>query len=229
MRIQHQFLLKYSLFLLFLISPSLRDLGKCNPNDYKALVSIKKSVNTPNYHLFAWVQNTDNSETSGQISSSLGDLPYLGSLVFSRFSNISGSIPQSITKLKHLKMLDLSDMSSIPESFGNFTGSIPDIFLHHNKLTGPIPESLGAMDFGQIDLSGNRLVGDTSMLFNLNHGLTTHIDLSGDQLEIPEEIKGLEKLHMLKLGYNRLCGKIPTRGIMQRFKSTYFFHNKCLE
>ncbi|MCL7035501.1 hypothetical protein MKW94_007257 [Papaver nudicaule] len=331
MTIQHPFLPYYSLFLLFLsttilISPSLGALRKCNPSDYKALMSIKKSLHNP-YILDSWVQNTDCcnnwmgvscnhttnrvydlslfvGEISGQIPSSVGDLPYLESLFFSHYKNISGSIPQSITKLKHLRMLGFNNMSlsgpiphflnqltaltyldlsynqfsgsippnlsdlkhigyinlaenkltgSIPESFGNFTGIVPYLYLNGNKLTGPIPKSLGAMDFGQIDLSRNKLVGDASMMFNPNHD-TWKIDLSRNQLEfdltnvkfpkglnwldishnkifggIPEEIKGLEQLYDLKLGYNRLCGKIPTGGIMKRFKSTSFYHNKCLE
>ncbi|MCL7035502.1 hypothetical protein MKW94_007258 [Papaver nudicaule] len=331
MKIQYPSSLYYSLSLLLLsatilISPSLGALGKCNPSDYKALMSIKNSLNNTSI-LDSWAHNTDScnnwigvrcddktnrvndlflfiGELSGQIPSSVGDLPYLISLAFRHYKNITGPIPQSITKLKHLVMLDLSDMSlsgpiphfldqlttlnsldlsdnqfsgsippnlstlknigilhlsgnkltgSIPESFGKFTGTIRDLTLSRNKLTGSIPKSLGAMDFGEIDLSRNKLVGDASMLFHPNSS-TWHIDLSRNQFEfdltkvkfpkdlnwldisrnkifggIPEEIIGLEQLYKLKLGYNRLCGKIPTGGIMQRFKSTSFYHNKCLE
>ncbi|KAI3876691.1 hypothetical protein MKX03_034200 [Papaver bracteatum] len=328
---QNPFPLYYSLILFFLatatmISPSLGALGKCNPSDYKALMGIKNSLDILNKDLLSWVPNTDcchwdgikcdsktnrvndlnifAGDTTGQISSTLGDLPYLESIVFTQFGFINGSIPQSITKLKHLKVLNLGDMSlsgtiptflnqltnltyldlslnkfsgsippnlsdlknigtihldrnkltgSIPESFGKFTGTVPDLYLFGNKLTGPIPKSLGALNIRHIDLSRNKLVGDASMLFNPNHGLTTHIDLSGNQLEfdltkvkfpknlnwldlshnkifggIPEEIKDLESLETLKIGYNKLCGKIPSGGNMQRFRSTSFFHNKCL-
>ncbi|KAI3964402.1 hypothetical protein MKX01_028737 [Papaver californicum] len=329
MRIQHQFLLYYSLFLFFLatttlIFPSLGALGKCSPSDYKALMNFKKSLNNT-YELTSWVQNTDcchwfgvrcddktnrvaglisiGGEISGRIPSSLGDLPYLVSIVFKNFKNITGSIPRSITKLKHLTLLDLSYLSlsgpvpnflnqltaltyldlsynrfsgsippnlsdlkyirtiyfdgnkltgSIPESFGRFTG-IDSLYLSRNKLTGPIPKSFGGLEYREIDLSRNKLVGDASMLFNPNHGLTTFIDFSRNQFEfdltnvkfpkdlnwldishnkifggIPEEIKDLDNLYKLKVGYNRLCGKIPTGGNMQRFKSTSFFHNNCL-
>ncbi|MCL7036022.1 hypothetical protein MKW94_004582 [Papaver nudicaule] len=291
-------------------------------------MNIKKSLipNELSYGLPSWVQNTDcchwdgvrcdsktnrvtdlgiaGSEFSGQISSSVGDLPYLKNLGFRDFKNITGSIPRSITKLKHLKFLELSYLGlsgpipnflnqlttlnylyltnnqfsgsippnlsdlknirtiqlngnkltgSIPESFGKFTGSVPSIFLSGNKLTGPIPKSLGALDFGMIDLSSNRLVGDASMLFNPNHGLTGIINLSRNQFAfnftnvkfprnlntldisynkifggIPQEIEGLESLEMLKLGYNRLCGNIPNGGRMQRFTSTSFMRSKCL-
>ncbi|MCL7044662.1 hypothetical protein MKW94_010648 [Papaver nudicaule] len=358
MRTQHPFPIYYSLFLIFfvtttiLISPSLGALGKCNPSDYKALRSIKKSFYKP-YILDSWAPNTDCcnnnwigvrcddktnrvnqlfmfiGELSGQIPSSVGDLPYLESLVFRHYKNITGSIPQSITKLKHLGMLDLSDMSlsgpiphslnqltalafldlsgnqlsgSIPPNLSNLkhiatfhlarnklTGPIPHfpnqltdltfldlsdnqlsgyippslsnlkhiatIYLAGNKLTGSIPESFGKLPAGvSLLLSRNKLtVGDASMLFNPNHSLTTRIDLSRNRFSfdltkvkfpknlnwldishnkiyggIPEEIKGLENLQTLKMGYNRLCGKIPTGGIMKRFKRTSFYHNKCL-
>ncbi|RZC71842.1 hypothetical protein C5167_035660 [Papaver somniferum] len=277
MRIQHQLLLYcYSLFLIFfvtttLISPSLGDLGKCNPSDYKALMKFKKSLNNHD-ELISWVQNTDcchwggvscdsqpnrvaglffiGGGNSGQIPSSVGDLPYLLSFVFRNSKNITGSIPQSITNLKHLAniFLDWNKLTgSIPESFGRFTG-MDRLHLSRNKLTGPIPKSLGDLNIIQIDLSRNKLVGDASMLFNPNHGLTTYVDLSRKQFEfdltmvkfpkdlnwldishnkvfggIPDEIKDLDNLYNLKVGYNRLCGKIPTGGNMHRFKSTSFF------
>ncbi|KAI3969989.1 hypothetical protein MKW92_014111 [Papaver armeniacum] len=328
MKIQHSFPLYYSLILLFLaitiilISPSHGALGKCNPSDYKALMNFKKSLSPSesSWELTSWVQNTDccdwhgvtcddkanrvegldisASDISGQIPSSVGDLPYLVSFAFSNSKNVTGSIPQSITKLKHLRMLALGSLSlsgpvpnflnqlsaltyldlsynqfsgsippslsdlnnietihlggnkltgSIPESFGRFTG-MDSLELSGNKLTGPIPKSLGALNIHYVDLSRNKLVGDASMLFNPNHGLTSHIDLSRNQFEfdlskvkfpkdlnwldishnkifggIPEEIKSLDNLYKLKVGYNKLCGKIPAGGIMQRFKSTSFF------
>ncbi|KAI3876686.1 hypothetical protein MKX03_034195 [Papaver bracteatum] len=331
MKMQNPFPLYFSLFLLFLavitilISPSHGALGKCNPSDYKALMNIKKSLNNP-YHLASWKPNTDccewyvvkcdrktnrinelsvfQGEISGQIPSSVGDLPYLERVTFRHLTNVTGTIPSSITKLKRLISLDLTYLSlsgpvpnflnqltnlnyldlsfnqfsgsippnlselkyleaihldrnrltgSIPESFGRFPGPvIPHLFLSHNQLSGPIPESLASLDYGTIDLSRNRFVGDASILFNSNHGLTTYIDLSRNQFEfdlskvkfpksltwldlshnkifgrIPEEIKGLE-LQKLDVSYNNLCGNIPYGGKMQSFQNTAYFHNKCL-
>ncbi|RZC71897.1 hypothetical protein C5167_035038 [Papaver somniferum] len=333
MKIQHSSSLYYSLILLFLatttilVSPSHGALGKCSLSDYKALMNFKKSLSPyeSSWEFSSWVQNTDccdwhgvtcdektnrvegldisASDTSGQIPSSVGDLPYLVSFAFSNSKNVTGSIPQSITKLKHLRTLALGSLSlsgpvpnflnqlsaltyldlsynqfsgsippslsdlnnietihlggnkltgSIPESFGRFTG-MDSLQLSGNKLTGPIPKSVGALNIRYIDLSRNKLVGDASMLFNPNHGLTSHMDLSRNQFEfdlskvefpkdlnwldisynkifggIPKEIQSLDNLYKLKVGYNKLCGKIPAGGIMQRFKSTSFIHNKCL-
>ncbi|XP_026439445.1 polygalacturonase inhibitor 1-like, partial [Papaver somniferum] len=213
------------------------------------------------------------------------------------FKNITGSIPQSITKLKHLVLLDLSDLSlsgpvpnflnqltlldrlvlsdnqfsgsvppnlsdlkdirniyldgnkltgSIPESYGKFTGTAPALYLARNKLTGPIPKSFGALAYPYIDLSRNKLTGDASMLIKPNHDFTTFIDLSRNQFEfdlskvkfpknlnwfdishnkifgaIPDEIKNLESLNQLKLGYNRASSDLEQSKVDSSFSESY--------
>ncbi|RZC71843.1 hypothetical protein C5167_035661 [Papaver somniferum] len=172
------------------------------------------------------------------------------------FNQFSGSIPPNLSELKNLESIDLSRnrlKGSIPEFFGRFPGPlIPNLFLSHNQISGPIPKSLGALDYGSIDLSRNRFVGDASVFFNTKHGLTRYIDLSRNLFEfdlsnvkfpksltwldlshnkifgrIPKEISGL-KLQMLNVSYNSLCGKIPYGGKMQSFEKNEYFHNKCL-
>ncbi|KAI3841512.1 hypothetical protein MKX03_031125 [Papaver bracteatum] len=177
MKIQlHSFSLYCSLFLVFLatatlISPSHgASLGKCNPNDYKALMKIKMSLDNP-YHLATWVPNTDcckwygvacdpeinrinelnlfEGEISGQIPSSLGDLPYLGYLSFRKFKNITGSIPPSITKLKNLYLLDLSYLSlsgPIPNFFNQLT-NLNFLYLSSNQFSGSIPPNLSELKY----------------------------------------------------------------------------------
>ncbi|KAI3923096.1 hypothetical protein MKW98_000086 [Papaver atlanticum] len=192
---------------------------------------------------------------SGPVPNFLNQLTLLNRLVLSN-NQFSGSIPPNLSDLKNIRNIYLDGnklTGSIPESFGKFTGTAPALYLARNKLTGPIPKSLGALAYSDIDLSRNKLTGDASILINPKHDLTTFIDLSRNQFEfdlskvkfpkdlnwfdishnkifgaIPDEIKNLESLNQLKVGYNRLCGKIPTGGIMKRFKRTSFFHNKCL-
>ncbi|KAI3876688.1 hypothetical protein MKX03_034197 [Papaver bracteatum] len=235
MRIQHPFLVYYSLFLFWLatttlISPSLGDLRKCNPSDYKALMNIKKSLSPSELSndLTSWVQNTDccdwrglscddkanrvaklyfGGEISGKIPSSVGDLPYLVSLTFRNIKNITGSIPQSVTKLKHLNSLDLtylslsgpvpnflhqlSGLNHLDLSNNQFSGSIPPslsdlknigtILLHNNKLTGSIPESFGKFSgIRYLYLSGNKLTGPIPKSLGALELL--HIDLSRNEL-----------------------------------------------
>ncbi|MCL7036793.1 hypothetical protein MKW94_021568 [Papaver nudicaule] len=213
-----------------LISPSLGALGKCNPSDYKALMNIKKALNNP-YELTSWKPNTDccdwyvakcdrktnriNELTlfqsssvgklSGQISPSIGDLPYLENIVFRNF-NITGSIPQSITKLKHLRMLELS----------------------HLGLSGPVPNFLNQLtSLDYLDLSSNQLAFDlTKVKFpkSLTWLILSHNKIFGG---IPEEMKALDLSH-LDVSYNNLCGRIPYGGKMQSFEASSFSHNKCL-
>ncbi|KAI3845796.1 hypothetical protein MKW98_016555, partial [Papaver atlanticum] len=214
-----------------LVSPSHGALGKCNPSDYKALMNIKKSLNNP-YELTSWKPNTDCCEwyvvkcdrttnrikefslfqsssvggLSGQISSSIGDLPYLETIIFRSFKNVTGPIPQSITKLKHLTMLELS----------------------HLSLSGPVPNFLNQLtNLNYLDLSSNQLEFDLAKV-KFPKSLTW-LDLSNNKIfgTIPEDMKDLD-LHMLNVSYNNLCGKIPYGGKMQSFQNTAYFHNKCL-
>ncbi|PIA36637.1 hypothetical protein AQUCO_03300085v1 [Aquilegia coerulea] len=202
---------------------------RCHPNDYKVLMQIKKSLNNP-YHLASWVPNTDccewyclecdektnrvraltifSGEISGQIPSAIGDLPYLDSLVFRKLSNITGSIPRSITKLKNLRSVRISwlnltgpvpaFLSELPNleflelNFNKFSGSIPPSFskftklealhLDRNKLTGTIPESFGHFKGSVPDmyLSHNQLTGTIPKSFvNMDF---ERIDLSRNKL-----------------------------------------------
>ncbi|MCL7030914.1 hypothetical protein MKW94_005399 [Papaver nudicaule] len=236
MRTQHPFPLYYSLFLLFLsattlISPSLGDLGNCNPSDYRALMSIKKSLHKPDI-LDSWVQNTDccnnwmgvrcddktnrvkelfiiEGEISGQIPYSVGDLSYLESLDFRHHKNITGSIPKSITKLKHLKFLELSNMSlsgPIPQSLGQLT-ALTFLDLSENQLSGSIPPSLSNFRHIQtIRLAGNKLTGSIPESFGK---LPAHVSLlfSRNKLTgpLPKSLGSLD-FGEIDLSRNKLVG-----------------------
>nr|BAB83520.1 polygalacturonase-inhibitor protein [Citrus hybrid cultivar] len=191
---------------------------------------------------------------SGPVPDFISQLTNLTFLELS-FNNLSGTIPGSLSKLQKLGALHLDRnklTGSIPESFGTFTGSIPDLYLSHNQLSGKIPASLGSMDFNTIDLSRNKLEGDASFLFGLNK-TTQRIDVSRNLLEfnlskvefpqsltnldlnhnkifgsIPAQITSLENLGFLNVSYNRLCGPIPVGGKLQSFGYTEYFHNRCL-
>ncbi|XP_010534350.1 PREDICTED: polygalacturonase inhibitor [Tarenaya hassleriana] len=197
-------LLSVLFFLLLLVSPS----ASCNSNDEKALLQIKKSLNYPPL-LSSWTPKTDcctnwtgvectrrrvtsltvsNGNISGEISPAIGGLPFLRTLDFSFLSHLTGSIPRTITNLKHLDTLRLrnTDLSGpIPDfiselkevtfldlSFNRFSGSIPGslsqmpkieaIQINDNKLTGSIPESFGSFvgNVPNLYLMNNRLSGN---------------------------------------------------------------------
>jgi hypothetical protein len=152
--------------------------------------------------------------------------------------------------------LDRNNLTgSIPESFGEFQGQIPSLYLSHNKLSGKIPNALKNLDYNTIDFSRNQLEGDGSMLLGTNK-TTWQVDVSRNLLEfnlsnvelpsslglldlnhnkifggIPEqwtELNSSINLQAFNVSYNRLCGKIPVGGKLQNYDSTAYFHNKCL-
>ncbi|KFK25084.1 hypothetical protein AALP_AA8G063900 [Arabis alpina] len=170
------------------------------------------------------------------------------------FNDLSGSIPSSLSLLPKLGYLELSRnklTGPIPESFGSFKGEVPDIFLSHNQLSGLIPKSLGNLNFYRIDLSRNKLKGDASILFGAKK-TTWYIDLSRNMFQFDiSKVKIAKTVNILDLNhngitgtipvqwtelslqsfnvsYNRLCGRIPKGGDLQRFGSDSYLHNKCL-
>ncbi|KAG2262793.1 hypothetical protein Bca52824_069872 [Brassica carinata] len=190
---------------------------------------------------------------TGPVPGFLGQLKDLEYIDLS-YNDLSGSIPSSLALLPKLGYLELSRnklTGTIPESFGSFPAELPYLILSHNQLSGSIPKSLGNVDFNQIDFSRNKLTGDASMLFGANK-TTFSIDLSRNmfqfdltRVEISESVGVLDlnhngitgsipvqwtehSLQILNISYNRLCGRIPTGGSLQRFDSYTYFHNKCL-
>ncbi|KAI3972324.1 hypothetical protein MKW92_035229 [Papaver armeniacum] len=204
-----------------LISPSHGALGKCNPSDYKALMNIKKSLNNP-YELTSWEPNTDccrwyvvkcdlntNRITefslfqrttvgglSGQIPSSVGDLPYL---------------ERSITKLKHLISLDLTylSLSGPVPNFLNQLTTLTYLDLSFNQFTGSIPPNLSELEnLESIDLSRNRLTGSIPESFGRFPGpIIPHLFLSHNQLSgpIPKSLGSLD-YGRIDLSRNRFAG-----------------------
>ncbi|KAK9921753.1 hypothetical protein M0R45_030250 [Rubus argutus] len=191
---------------------------------------------------------------SGSVPDFLSQLKNLTYLELN-YNNLTGSIPSSLSQLPNLGALHLDRnqlTGQIPSSFGKFVGSGPDLFLSHNQLTGKIPTSFANKNFGQIDLSRNKLEGDASVIFGLNK-TTPIVDLSRNMLEfdlskvvfstslsavdlnhnritgrIPAQLTKLNDLELFNVSYNRLCGQIPVGGKLQSFDTTSYFHNRCL-
>ncbi|BFG38214.1 hypothetical protein CerSpe_244880 [Prunus speciosa] len=190
---------------------------------------------------------------SGSVPDFLSQLKNLTFIDLS-FSNFTGSIPSSLSQLPNLNAirLDRNKLTGhIPKSFGEFHGSVPDLYLSHNQLSGNIPTSLAKLNFNRIDFSRNKLEGDASMIFGLNK-TTQIVDLSRNLLEfnlskvefskslisldlnhnqitgsIPVGLTQVD-LQFLNVSYNRLCGQIPVGGKLQSFDSSTYFHNRCL-
>ncbi|CAI9301313.1 unnamed protein product [Lactuca saligna] len=190
---------------------------------------------------------------SGPVPSFLSKLTNLNFLDLA-FNDLTGSIPPELSTLKNLNAihLDRNKLTGvIPESFGTFTGNVPDLYLSHNQLTGTIPKSLGYLNFSTIDFSRNQLTGDISMFFGTNKTIQTadfsrnSFEFNISELVFPASLTSLDLNHnkiygslpamltglnfqYFNVSYNRMCGQIPQGGDLQTFENTSYFHNRCL-
>jgi len=181
-------LLCFFSLLLLLLSPVAIS-QKCNPQDKKALLQIKKELNNPK-SLSSWNPRKNccdwifihcdgttsrviwlaiqfdsgvpDPEFSGPISSSVGNLTYLERLEFNQLPKITGQIPATISKLKNLKYLTISG-TNVAGPTPSFLGQLKNLELldlHSNKLTGSIPSSLSQLtNLKQLFLHDNKLSG----------------------------------------------------------------------
>lgn len=225
---------------------------------------------------FLYIDNIPN--LVGTIPPSISKLTKLKVLIISRTS-ISGEIPNSLSQMKTLTSILLKDnkltgtlpatLSSLPNVFsiyfnGNqLTGTIPESYgslpksflclgLAENRLSGKIPASLAKLNLVLVNLSGNALEGDASILFG-SKKRTVELSLDKNMLsfdigkvELPKNLtllnlsknkiygtlpKGLTKLKVLSefnVSYNNLCGEIPVGGKLQSFNESSYAHNRCL-
>ncbi|KAL8261684.1 hypothetical protein R6Q59_025733 [Mikania micrantha] len=195
----------------------------------------------------------DWNNLSGPVPSFLSQLTNLDFLDLA-FNSFTGSIPPELGALTLVTgiRLDRNNLTGpIPESFGKLT-NLQYLYLSHNQLTGDIPRSLGHLiNLTWIDLSRNQLTGDLSTFFGTNKMIQVadfsrnslkfnlskvelpasliFFDLNHNKIygSLPATLRGLSLQH-LNVSYNRLCGKIPQGGDLQRFSKTEYFHNRCL-
>ncbi|KAL9268449.1 Polygalacturonase inhibitor-like protein [Drosera capensis] len=233
---------------------------RCHPQDKNALLRIKASFGDP-YILTSWSPGTDccrqwhdvfcsnvnNRVTeihvvyalvNGTIPDAIGDLSYLEFLFFHKLSNLTGPIPEALSRLQRLNDLKLSwnaltgpvpgflgrmkSVVSIDLSFNNFTGTIPPSLssqrcsrdpsrapLALSKGQGPIPKSLAVQNFSTLDLSWNRLTGEASYLFGSTKALS-YIDLSRNVLSFDfSDVKFPTSLQYLDISHNMIRGRLP--------------------
>nr|XP_027186036.1 receptor-like protein EIX2 [Cicer arietinum] len=114
------------------------------------------------------------NDLTGSIPASFGDLKAITQvekknkyLMYGSYADLSnnnfiGDIPNEITKLSGLLVLNLSRnhiSGQIPETISNMH-QLSSLDLSSNRLSGTIPSSLSSLSFlGSIDLSNNNLVG----------------------------------------------------------------------
>ncbi|CAI9276839.1 unnamed protein product [Lactuca saligna] len=145
------------------------------------------------------------------ILESLGRLANLRELDLSN-CRLTGPITESITGLRFLEVLDLSDnplTGTIPESLGGLA-NLRELHLPNCGLIGPIPESVTRLRFLQVlDLSHNQLTGPIPESLGRLVSLQS-ISLTSNRLNgtIPVSISQLPKLHSVDISNNFLEGVV---------------------
>ncbi|XP_019460367.1 PREDICTED: polygalacturonase inhibitor-like [Lupinus angustifolius] len=222
------------LFLLFILfSHALISLSeKCNPQDKKTLLQIKKELNNPTF-LSSWNPNIDCcnmtwagiscqyktnriqsitllvSDHAFQIPPSIGNLPYLESVFLYEFPHLTGPIPESISKLTNLMFLTISS-TSISGPIPNFLSklkNLADLDLSFNKLSGTLPPSLSQLnELVRFDFDNNKLTGPIPDSYGYFKNLRT-FTVSRNQLSgrIPVSLARLD-LYYINLSKNRFQG-----------------------
>ncbi|XBI58785.1 hypothetical protein VPH35_039964 [Triticum aestivum] len=188
---------------------------------------------------------------SGPVPSFLSRLTKLTYLRLS-FNSLTGPIPASLADVPNLSFLDLAGnrlTGTIPPLLLSRTNDTAYLSLSHNNLTGGVPADFAAVRFSSLDLSHNALAGEALLLFGLNKSLES-LDLSRNAFSfnlsavtLPSQLGMLDishddvygalpplvaKLQYLNVSYNRLSGRVPIGGNMDRFDRYCFQHNKGL-
>ncbi|XP_057438729.1 polygalacturonase inhibitor-like [Lotus japonicus] len=233
-------------FLLFMLlfSPVAFS-GRCHPQDKKVLLQIKKDFNSP-YLLASWDPKTaccdwycvecdpkthritsliisssiPDTNLSGPIPPSVGDLPYLEYLDFHKLPKLTGPIQPAIAKLTKLKSLSIT--------WTNVSGPIPDflaqlknldsLYLSFNNLSGHIPASLSRLpNLLSLNLDRNKLTGPIPASFGFFKKPGPNLFLSHNQLSgpIPSSLGQLDP-ERIDFSRNKLTGDA----------SLLFAHNK---
>jgi Leucine-rich repeat (LRR) protein len=129
------------------------------------------------------------NDLRGPIPASLGDLRELTHLDLGD-NYFTGTVPDEFFYLETLEKLYLTDNELFQQDFPDLSDSVylTELGLGDAKLTGPIPEWVGArlLDLAVLDLRDNFLTGT-----------------------IPINLSYLENLEILMVNYNDLEGVVP--------------------
>ncbi|KAL1328231.1 hypothetical protein HN51_038134 [Arachis hypogaea] len=227
--------------LNFLTLSQITNLAGTIPNTLTKLTKLR----------YLYISHTS---VSGTIPDFLSSIKTLVTLDFS-YNKLSGALPASLSSLPNLVGITFDGNSlsgQIPSSYGSFSSQFTSMTLSQNKLSGVIPTSLSNLNLAIVDLSGNSLVGDASVLFgakkntqkialakngfafdigkvgfssNLN---TLDLRNNGISGTLPQSLTQLKFLKRFNVSYNSLCGQIPQGGNLQRFDAYAYAGNKCL-
>jgi Leucine-rich repeat (LRR) protein len=180
-----------------------------------ALIEINLNLN-PISVLFDGIGNATNLEVLYLDLTDLKSLAGIGQAyhlkeIHSSFNEISGLLPDELSKLSGLKILDLSDnriSGHLPSFLGNLL-SLETLRLKSNSLSGHLPNFYNLTNLTTLDLSYNSFSGSIPLSFlqNTNVSESVFVDLSHNQFTgtLPNSLARLNRLS-IHLQENRIEG-----------------------
>lgn len=166
------------------------------------------------------------NNVSGTIPESISKLTKLENLYIYE-NNISG-LPLSLGSLSELKNLDIggNPIDKIPESIGDLTNL--NVLRAYGCLLTIIPNSIGNLtELKHLMLKNNQISVLPESLGDLKNLIS--LELSYNKLlTLPESIGNLDKLETLGLGDNKLSELPESLGKLYNLKSLYAFCNNLL-
>ncbi|XVF56080.1 hypothetical protein PTKIN_Ptkin06aG0087900 [Pterospermum kingtungense] len=226
----YPFLLSLSFFTFFIFSSA--------STEADALLSFKASIDDPNNSLSSWsntsavhhcnwtgitciptpslyVSSIDlqRLNLSGEISSSICELPYLSHLNLAD-NLLNQPIPLHLSQCSSLETLNLSNniiWGTIPDQISH-SDALKVLDLSKNHIEGKLPHTIGSLVHLQVlNLGSNWLSGSLPLVFG-NFSELVLLDLSLNAYlmsELPTDIGKLEKLEQLFLQRSGFVGEIP--------------------
>ncbi|XP_016461867.2 uncharacterized protein LOC107785146 [Nicotiana tabacum] len=253
-------------FLLLLTLTTICKSKSCHPNDLKGLQDFKARIHSDtsgrlnkwkSQDCCKWEGISCNNENGRVVQINLPGLYTSGNAPFQ--STMAGELSPSITLLKFLEVIDMSELvglaGQIPPSIGlhlpnlrklnflsnNFSGSLPqsicklskleELYLQENSFSGFLPSCIGGLkNLRRLDIHSNKLSGA------IPESITSLTNLESLCFQdnflngnIPENIGNLQVLKELDLSNNSLTGIIP-RSVAKLYSiSSLYLNDNQLE
>ncbi|KAH1069276.1 hypothetical protein AAZX31_03G085000 [Glycine max] len=156
----------------------------------------------------------DNSSNDLEFLESLTNCSKLQILVIS-YNNFGGHLPNSLgnlsTQLSELYLGGNQISGEIPEELGNLLIGLILLTMENNNIGGIIPTTFGMFQKMQLlDLSANKLLGEIgAFVGNLSQLFYLAMGANMFERNIPPSIGNCQMLQYLNLSQNNLIGTIP--------------------